>query len=320
MLYNTAKKIYQSKVFPRSEETGAIFYYSRGDFPGLQSRAYPFRSSKGHTLSGYLYFREGYRPDRLVVFDHGIGSGHRGYMKEINLLTEHGFRVFAYDHTGCMESGGETTGGLCHSLVDLDDALSTLKQDEEFRSLDLSVMGHSWGAFSTLNIAAFHPEISHLVAISGFRSFDAMIRQSFGGILKKTGERIYREEAALNPRYSSSDAVGVLKNTSAKALILHSKDDPVVSYKTHFASMRDALADRENITFYSMDGKRHNPNYTEDAVAYKDAFFKTYRKALKKKQLTTDAEKTAFRNRFDWERMTSQDEKVWKVIFDFLDK
>lgn len=317
MFYSTVKKVYQSKVFPRADENGAVFYYSQEDFPGLQRQAYPFRSSKGHTLSGYLYFREGYRADRLIVFDHGIGSGHRGYLKEIDLLTEHGFRVFAYDHTGCMESGGETTGGLCHSLVDLDDALSALKRDEAFRPLDISVMGHSWGAFSTLNIAAFHPEISHLVAISGFRSFAAMIRQVIP--LKKTGERIYREEAALNPRYSSSDAVEALKNTSAKALILHSKDDPVVSYGKHFAAMREALSDRDTITFYSVDGKRHNPNYTRDAVAYKDAFFKAYRKALKKGKLTTDAEKDAFRNRFDWERMTAQDETVWKVIFDFLD-
>ena len=319
MFYNIVKKAYQSKVFPRADETGAIFYYAHEDFPGLQRQAYPVRSSKGHTLSGYLYFREGYRADRLVIFEHGIGSGHRGYMKEINLLTEHGFRIFAYDHTGCMESGGETTGGLCHSLVDLDDAISALKRDEAFRSLDISVMGHSWGAFSTLNIAAFHPEISHLVAISGFRSFAAMTRQAFGGLLKKTGKRIYREEAALNPRYSGVDAVETLKNTSAKALILHSEDDPIVSYKEHFLTMREALSDRENITFYSVDGKRHNPNYTCDAVAYKDAFFKTYQKALKKGKLTTDAERTAFRNRFDWERMTAQDETVWKIIFDFLD-
>lgn len=320
MLYNTVKKVYQGKVFPRADEDGAVFYYAPEDFPGLQKQAYPFRSSKGHTLSGYLYFREGYRTDRLVVFDHGIGSGHRGYMKEINLLTEHGFRVFAYDHTGCMESGGETTGGLCHSLVDLDDALSALKQDEAFRSLDVSVMGHSWGAFSTLNIAAFHPDVSHIVAIAGFRSFAAMVRQSFGGLLKKTGERIYREEAALNPRYSGADAVETLKNTSAKALVIHSTDDPIVSYKKHFSAMREALSNCKNIAFYSVDGKRHNPNYTQDAVAYKDAFFKTYQKALKKGKLTTNAEKTAFKNSFDWERMTAQDETVWKVIFEFLDK
>lgn len=319
MFYNTVKKIYQGKIYPRAEENGAVFYYAPEDFPGLQKRAYPFRSSLGHMLSGYLYCYEGYRTDRLVVFDHGIGSGHRGYMKEIELLARHGFRVFAYDHTGCMESGGVDTGGLCQSLMDLDDALTALKREEEFRALDLSVAGHSWGAFSTLNIAAFHPEISHLVAIAGFRSLAAILAQSFGGVMKKTGERIYREEAEKKPRYAYIDAVETLQNASAKALIIHSTDDPIVSYERHFAAMREALSDRENITFYSVDGKRHNPNYTRDAVAYKDAFFKTYQKALKKKKLTADAERAAFKNRFDWERMTAQDEAVWKVILDFLD-
>lgn len=318
--YDYVEKMYRNNIYPRADDTGAVFYYSQKDFPGLFKREYPFKSSLGHKLAGCLYYREGYIKDRIVVFDHGMGSGHTGYMKEINLLTEHGFLVFAYDHTGCMESGGETTGGFCQSLIDLDDALTTLKNDDEFKDLDFSVMGHSWGAYSTVNIAAFHPDISHLVAMAAFISFPEMLGQSLGGMMKKAGERIYENEKKQKPRYVDANAIDALKNTNAKALLIHSKDDPMVSYEKNFEVMKKALADKDNITFYGVDGKRHNPNYTRDAVVYKDAFFETYKKALKKNKLSTDEEKKKFKNSFDWERMTAQDEEVWKVIFDFLDK
>ena len=68
-----------------------------------------------------------------------------------------------------------------------------------------------------------------------------------------------------------------------------------------------------------MNGKAHNPNYTADAVQYKDAFFAAYQRALKKKQLTTAEQKTAFKNSYDWNRMTEQDDAVWNMIFEVLD-
>ena len=40
---------------------------------------------------------------------------------------------------------------------------------------------------------------------------------------------------------------------------------------------------------------------------------------MKKGKLTTNEEKKAFVNSFDWDRMTKQDEDVWNVIFEHLD-
>ena len=69
-----------------------------------------------------------------------------------------------------------------------------------------------------------------------------------------------------------------------------------------------------------LQGKAHNPNYTEEAVKYKDAFFAAYQKALKKKQFKTEADKQAFKAGYDWNKMTGQDMKVWKMIFEVLDR
>lgn len=101
------------------------------------------------------------------------------------MLARHGYLVFAYDHTGCMESGGECTNGFAQSLNDLDTCLKTLKADSKYEKMRFSVVGHSWGAFSTMNVAALHPDLRHVVAMCGFVSVSQMLHQNFGGILRR---------------------------------------------------------------------------------------------------------------------------------------
>lgn len=320
MLYEKIKKIYKNMVYARADDTGAVFYFSRKDFPGLTQTSYPFRSSRGHTLQGYFYAYEGYIPDRVVIFEHGMGSGHRGYMKEIELLARHGYRVFAYDHTGCMESGGETTGGFLQSLSDLDDALTALKQDKDGQGVKFSVVGHSWGGFSTLNILSLHPDVEAIVAMAGFLSLSQILQGFFSGPLAGVGKRILQSETAANPDLAAHSALNALKNTSARALILHSADDKTVSCRKNFDVLKKELDDRPNLRFVRLNGKGHNPNYTADAVRYKDAFFKTYTKMMKKGRLSTDEQKKAFIAAYDWDRMTAQDPAVWEMILETLDR
>ncbi|MBQ4591032.1 MAG: hypothetical protein IJB20_03275, partial [Clostridia bacterium] len=96
-------------------------------------------------------------------------------------------------------------------------------------------------------------------------------------------------------------------------------DDKVVSAAHHFDVLREKLAGRENVRFLLVNGKGHNPNYTEDAVRYKDTFFAELQRNLKKKALVTDEQKKAFVARFDWNRMTAQDPGLWNAVFTFLD-
>ena len=167
--------MYKGMMHTRCDDTETVFYFSHKDFEGLKSEPYSFKASAGHTLNGYFYSYEGYDPERIIVFDHGFGGGHRAYMREIEKLCRHGFRVFSYDHTGCMESEGETPKGLGQSLCDLNDCITALKKEPTVIGCDISVMGHSWGAYSTLNISALHPEITRIVVMCGFVSVDEMI-------------------------------------------------------------------------------------------------------------------------------------------------
>jgi len=310
--------MYKGMMYRRCDEDGTAFYFSAEDFPGLRKEAYPFRATAGHTLQGYLYCYENYATDRLVVFDHGFGGGHRSYMKEIERLCRRGYRVFAYDHTGCMESGGDSPNGLAQSLCDLNDCITAIKNDECFQGLDLSVMGHSWGGFSTLNISALHPEISRVVVLSGFVSVEEMVNSFFSGIMKGYRKALMALEREANPRFVDCHAVDSLLKSRAKALLIYSDNDKMCT-RRHYDILRDKLAGRENTKFLLVSGKDHNPNYTKDAVECLGEYARKKNKLLRGNKMLTDAQKAAFVAGCDWERMTAQDETVWDEIFRVLE-
>ena len=319
ILLKPIEKIYRKQVLTRFKDYGTVYYFSEKDFPGLKKHPFDFRGSDGQKLQGYFYCYEKPIANRLIIFEHGMGGGHRSYFREIEMLCKKGYLVFSYDHTGCMESEGENTKGFSQSLNDLDCCMKTLKNINELNGYDISVMGHSWGGFSSMNIPALHPEISHVVAMSGFVSVSEMLKQIFFGE-NRIYKYFYEIEEKNNPVYSKINTVESLKSTNTKALIIHSADDKTVSSKKHFDVIKKGLASNKNIEFMLVEGKNHNPNFADYAVKYKDDFFKQLSRKLKKKELSSDEQKKAFVESFDWWKMTAQDEQVWKKIFDFLEK
>ncbi len=315
LFHQKIEALYRSRLFVRCDDTGLVHYFSNKDFPGMQAEPYAFASSLGHRLQGYFYSYAGYDPDRLIIFDHGFGGGHRSYMKEIERLCAAGYRVFAYDHTGCMESEGENTRGFAQSLHDLDDCIKTLKADPHVNTSALSVMGHSWGGYATLNIPALHPDVKHIVVLSGPVSVSAFTKQSFSGLLGGYRKDIEALERESNPEYVGYDATETLPTVLTRALLIYSDNDRMVRKSIHYDALAEALRDRPNVKLMPVSGKGHNPNYTADAVAYLQTLGKAMKRAGK---LQSAAEKEAFRNSFDWDRMTAQDDAVWEEILAFL--
>ena len=309
--------MYKGMMHRRCDDVETVSYFSPEDFPGLKVVEKSFTASAGHTLCGWFYEYDNAMPERLIVFDHGFGGGHLAYIKEIEKLCKHGYKVFAYDHTGCMKSGGETPNGLAQSLCDLNDCITMLKGDERFAAYDISVMGHSWGAFSTLNITALHPEISHIVAMCGFVSVEEMIGTFFSGIMKGYRKAVLALERESNPKFIEFNAVETLKNSKTKALLIYSENDQTCRRK-HYDILKSGLEGKENVKFLFVQNKGHNPNYTEDAVRYLGEFGKARAKLARKKNASKE-EKARFVASYDWERMTAQDESVWQKIFDHLD-
>ncbi|MBE5817571.1 MAG: alpha/beta hydrolase [Clostridiales bacterium] len=319
MLKNFINNVSHKKFSIRCDDTGNVFYFSHKDFDGLNAEPFSFKTERRNLLKGYIYSYDGANKERLIVFDHGFGGGHTAYMREIELLCRQGYRVLAYDHTGCMESEGSGTVGLCQSLADLDFCIRAIKADEELSKSDISVVGHSWGGYSCMNISAFHPEISRIVVISGFVSVGQMAAQYLPWPLKQFRRDYVDMEYAENPRYARSNGVNALMRTNAKVLLIYSKDDPTVKKRFHYDVLKKSLSDASNIKFMLVEGKGHNPNYTEDAVKYMQGFFVSLTKKLKASQLETSEQKREFVSSFDWVRMTEQDMNVWDEIFKTLE-
>ena len=310
---------YTAQFFNRCDDKGLAHYFSHTDFPGLRQQPFDFKSSLGHDMKGWFYCYDEIIPGRLVIFEHGFGGGHRSYMKEIEMLCRRGFLVYTYDHTGCMESGGDSPRGLSQSLRDLNDAINALQATPGFRDLKISVMGHSWGAFSTMNIAALHPEVTHIVALCGFVSVEEMVGQFFSGILKGYRKAVLKIEQESNPDFVKYNAARTLADTAAKVLLIYSSNDKLVIREIHHGILTKALEGKADTRILLEENKGHNPNYTADAVAYLAEYTAEMTRLLKDKKLTTDAEKAAFRSKWDWDRMTKQDENVWAEIFKTLD-
>ena len=305
------------QLLTRQDNPHGIFYFSPADFPGLQAHPYAFGSRKGHELKGFFYCYENPIPGKLVVFDHGMGNGHRAYMREIETLCRAGFLVYSYDHTGCMASGGEHIGGFAQSLADLDDCIRNLKREKNLADRELCVVGHSWGGFSTMNIGAIHPEVRKIVSMSGFVSVERIVNQTLGP-LKAYGPAVVASEQRENPRYSRYNALESLEKTKAQVLLIYSEDDKTVLKKEHYDPLYIKFCDSDHVKFLLLNGKNHNPTYEAESVLYKDDFFAQFQKALKKGRLATPEARAEFFGRFDWWFMTNQDMEVWNQISDFL--
>ena len=213
---NQIEKIYRKQVLTRFKDYGTIYYFSEKDFPGMKKIPFAFKGNIGQKLQGYFYSYEKPIPNKLIIFEHGMGGGHRSYFREIETLAKRGYMVFAYDHTGCMESEGENTRGFAQSLNDLDCCIKALKKVDFLKGFDISVMGHSWGGFSSMNIPALHPEISHVVAMSGFVNVSEIIRQVFFGV-KGFYEHFYAIEEKNNARYTRKRISDKPEKTEKKA-------------------------------------------------------------------------------------------------------
>lgn len=320
MIFNKVEAMFNKLVYSRAERMPYVFLFSHTDFEGLNARRFKVKSRRNHTLVGYFYYYGEPKKNRLIVFEHGMFGGHLNYMREIEMLARAGYLVFAYDHTGCMESGGGDTGGFSGSLCDLDEVICNLKELDELKGYEISVVGHSWGGFSTLCIAKYHPEIKKIVAISGFVSPKDIIYQHMSGIAAIFRKRIYENELSKNPEYMSASAIEILGNCDTCALIIHSPNDHMVSYKKHFLKMKESLSDNERITFLTVENTYHNPTYTESAVKLKQDFQKKLKRAQRKNKLSTAQACESFVNSFDWYKITEQNEEVWAKIYEFLEK
>ncbi len=314
-------RAYRKIIVHRYDDDGYIHYFNHKDFEGLTAKPFTVISD-GNRLNGSFYSYENLDNTDLVVFCHGIGGGHLSYMTEINKLCENGFTVLAFDYTGCHFSEGKDIMAFSHSINDLNCVIEELKKEHAFESFrNVYVMGHSWGGYTAGNICQYQSIIKKSVVISGFVSVPIIIKNSldsFPGFLRGyIYSQIIGFEKRYNPVYYLSSSLDSYRIPDSKFLIIHSEDDPVVQFEPNVKYVQDNYSG-PNVQYLIVNGKKHNPHYTQDASDYMNEVFSDFNSQVANKKLKTVEEKRAYLSNADWKRMTKQDDAVWSVIFDFL--
>ncbi len=249
-------------IFGIRYETQGAFGFSAEDFEGLQVLRSDFTSGD-NTLAGYQYAREGQEVKGVVIFAHGLGGGHKGYIPFVDYFTSNGYYVFAYDVTGNDNSHGASIRGLPQGIIDLDLAISHARELPEYRDLPLFLFGHSWGGYCVGNVLNFHPEIEAAVIIAGFNETEDLLEyqgeQLIGGGVKLMLPYIkLYERLKFGRKYTDISAIQGMENTEAEILVIHSKDDTTVPAKYGYDKFYAVFGSSERFDFVLYENKGHN--------------------------------------------------------------
>ena len=301
--------LYVKNFVCRYDKEVGVPYFSVSDFVGLKEEAFSFNNSNGNNISYFYYYFDDYKEDRIVLFCPGIGPGHVSYFAEIVELAKRGYKVLTIDYQGCGYSGGKNLSSLNQPSTEVNELLDYLNLDKE-----IVLAGHSLGAYTALYIINLRKDIHKAVIISGFLSIPLLAEKLINS--KFFVKRILHYEKKISGDYFSIDNLAYLKETQDKLFFIHSMDDGMVSYYNSFKKVEEI--NNPNIKLLKLNGRRHNPNYTDEAVKYMNEVFGTYNYLVKQKKIKSDADKVAYFKDVSIEKLTEQDQEIFNQICEFI--
>ena len=300
-------KMYKDNFIQRFDKDEGIPYYSADNFPGLICKENIFNNSLGIEIHYFFYYYENYKQDKIVIFCPGIGPGHTAYLAEIDYFCKAGYRVLTLDYTGCGASKGETLLSINEPTKDVIELLNELHFNEE-----IVIIGHSLGAYTSLNVINLLPDIKRAVIISGFVSLTDELLGFMTLRLLTIGPK--RFEKKVNKEYARINNWKYLKTTTDKLLFIHSTDDRLVNFKHNTGKVMKI--NNPNLSFKIVEGKKHNPNYSWDAINNMNAWMGEY--FMRQDEFKTAEERKNFFADKPIAKMTEQDPEIMDLVLDFI--
>lgn len=300
---------YKKNFLIRFDKDEAIPYYCADDFSGLFLERGSFENSAGVAIQYFIYHYAEYDESKLILFCPGMGPGHTAYLTEIETLCRSGYRVLTLDYTGCGASDGERMTSVNAPVRDAVELLEFLKPQEE-----IIPIGHSLGGYTALTLSNLTPTVKRAVVISGFVSIsDEMMGFSK---IRLLADRVKKFEKKLDRHYGAVDNRKYLAATTDKILWIHSLDDPMVNYKYNAGQV--LKIGNPNVRVITVNGKKHNPNYTDGAILKMNACMGEYNRLVQENKFATPEERKAYFDDKPIAKMTEQDPAVWGEILRFI--
>lgn len=293
-----AKAAYDA-FFKRYEKRNINEVFGEFDYSRVEHRlprATFFFPSGRWKLQGYFYPCRGAKG--MVVVCHGMHAGADDYIPFIEYFVRNGYAVFTYDCEGTYASEGDSTVGMCTPLVNLDHALTYIKNNKQLSQYPLFLFGHSWGGYAATSVLSIHKNIRGCSAVAPFNSGYTLLLEKgeqytalFSDMLKMDfpKEFLNTYQSLLFRDYTKYDAVKGINSTNIPVYIAHGKRDFVISFNYQSViSHRDEIREK-NVTYYIGSGEQAGHNtilHSPRAVAYQEKVEKDLKRL--KKELDRD--------------------------------
>lgn len=311
-----------TKMFGRRYDGNPyVHYFTAEDFEGLRAQPFSFYSD-GSKLNGYIYRSDLWQgPSKgLIVFSHGFGAGHLAYTTEINYFAKNGYKILAFDNTGCVKSEGDSIKGFDQGVKDLIAAVQAVSQSAALGGEKIYLIGHSWGAFSVMNALPLCKNVCGAVALCGFIGCSEIMSQKiFGGFIfaRKLSEAVFRLcNRAVFKKKANFNSIRSLKTIERPVLLLYGMRDNTVLWKYNGKKIFDNLKSNSKIRFLAYPEKGHNVYLTCSAERIMQKSFGDISKNVKKnKSIAAEAYAA-----IDYRAITEEDESVMSEIIDFIER
>ncbi len=184
---------------------------------GIKCGEVVFPSKNGMLLHGLFFERADTK--RVFLFSHPKGNNIYAQFPKARLLLGCGGSVFLYDYQGFGRSQGRAS--IQNSCEDALAAYDYLRDHEKRSAKDITAVGQSWGSGVTGHLAQSR-DLAGVVMISGFSSLRQAGRETFFWL------RCYPDWTF--PAAANLDNLSVFSKPHAPLLLVHGKNDSVVSW------------------------------------------------------------------------------------------
>ena len=129
---------------------------------------------------------------------------------------------------------------------------------------------------------------------------------------------VLKYERKVEKEYDKIDVPNYLKTTSDDILFIQSVDDPMVHYETSLKVAEES--NNPHIQTIKFENRKHNPNYTLEAVQYMNEVFGAFNRRVMDKAIATDEERITYFKDVSIKRLTEQDQNLFNQIEEFISK
>ena len=320
LLYLLTNKIYNYMYGRRYDKT-FLHFFTHKDFEGLNADDIEFETTNENILRGKIYYYNNDNYKGLMVISHGLGVGHLQYSTEINHFAKLGFKVLAFDNTGCALSDGENINGLPQGILDLKSCLDFIKTRDDLKNYDKVLFGHSWGGYSSINVLPFVKKEDNIKCVvtmgAPYNSSEITyeILKSNSKILSFTKPFINLIEKSKFSVLCKMNTLASLSNTNIDTLLVHGTNDNIVNYESNFKFVEDLL-NVSHVKFLTVNNKMHRPNISDDATKY-EVEVNTKIAELKKAKVSKGELKN-YHDQIDYHKLVKFDDFVMNEIDNFI--